>query len=59
MGYDAVYSLPVHYRTFYIRKLINDGEKDKVRYEAEKLKAEGKSSSPTNIPRGPAIERRQ
>lgn len=58
LGYDAVYSLPVHYRTFYIRKLIKDQDKDKARYESEKAKAEGKTSSTANIPRGPAIERR-
>jgi hypothetical protein len=58
LGYDAAYSLPVHYRTFYIRKLMKDQEKDKARYEQEKLKAEGKTSSNANVARGPAIERR-
>lgn len=37
---------------------MKDGEKDKARYEQEKLKAEGKTSGNTNVARGPAIERR-
>jgi len=49
--------MPVHYRTFYIRKLIKDQEKDKVRYEKEKAAAEGKTTS-QGFARGPAVERR-
>jgi hypothetical protein len=53
-GYEAVYSMPVQYRTFYMRKLINSKEKEKDQYEAASRKQE---ASPSKIARGPAIKR--
>jgi len=51
------YTMPIQLRSFYVRKLIKDKEKEKARYEAEKLKAEANTSSPS-FARGPAIEKR-
>jgi hypothetical protein len=50
LGYDAVYSLPVHYRTFYYKKLIKDMEREKAAYDTASGKQElGKKS----MSRGP------
>lgn len=53
-GYEAVYSMPVQYRTFYMRKLINSKEKEKDQYEAASRKQE---ATPSKIARGPAIKK--
>lgn len=56
LGYDAVYSMPVQYRTFYIRKLVNIKEKEKEQMK----KAQGMADAPSTKPmaRGPAITNR-
>lgn len=54
-GYEAVYSMPVQYRTFYMRKLINSKEKEKDQYESSMRKQQGVESS--KVPRGPAIKK--
>ena len=54
-GYDAVYSMPVQYRTFYMRKLINSKEKEKDQYESATRKQQGGDTS--KIVRGPSIKR--
>jgi len=51
LGYDAVYSMPVHYRMFYIRKLSKDTEKEKAAYDT----AMGKKDGPSTMARGPGI----
>mgnify|MGYP000947680440 CR=1 FL=1 len=53
LGYDAVYTMPVHYRTFYVRKLSKDKEKEKQAYE----KAQGLQEGGSTIAKGPAIKR--
>ena len=53
LGYDAVYSMPVQYRTFYIKKLVNIKEKEKRAYESS-----GKNeSTPQKVVKGPGIGR--
>jgi len=54
LGYDAVYSMPVQYRSFYVRKLINVKEKEKRQYDASSGKTE---ATPQKIAKGPAINR--
>lgn len=46
--------MPVQYRTFYIRKLVNSKEKERDQYEAASRKQE---SSPSKIARGPSVKR--
>ena len=53
LGYDAVYTMPVHYRSFYVRKLSKDKEKEKQAYE----KAQGLKEGSPSIQKGPAIKR--
>jgi hypothetical protein len=53
-GYESVYSMPVQYRTFYMRKLINSKEKEKDQHEAASRKHE---ATPSKISRGPAIKK--
>lgn len=53
LGYDAVYTMPVHYRSFYIRKLTRDKEKEKAAYEKAQGMQDGASSS--KIVKGPQI----
>jgi hypothetical protein len=56
MGYDDVYAMPVHYRSFYMRKLAHMKEREAKEYE--KMNGGGSSSAPSqNIARGPAIQR--
>jgi hypothetical protein len=52
--YDSVYSMPIQYRTFYMRKLINVKEKE----QAEMDKAQGKMSTTpaSKVVKGPQIE---
>lgn len=54
LGYDAVYSMPVQYRSFYIRKLVNMKEQERREYD----KSQGMNDAqPQKIVRGPAINR--
>lgn len=53
LGYDAVYSMPIQYRTFYIRKLTNMKEKERAQYEG----AQSGNDAAPKIARGPAINR--
>jgi len=53
--YDAIYSMPVQYRSFYIKKLMNLKEKEKQQYDAASGKNE--ATSQKKIARGPAINR--
>jgi len=46
--------MPVQYRTFYMRKLINSKEKEKDQHEAASRKHE---ATPSKISRGPAIKK--
>lgn len=53
--YFAVYNMPVQYRTFYARKLVNIKEKE----ESSMNKASGKhDAQPTRVVKGPAINQR-
>lgn len=58
LGYDAVYTMPVHYRTFYIRKVNNDKQKEKDKHESAMRMQNEAASSTSKVARGPAIERR-
>src|SRR5512137_888871 len=52
--YFAVYEMPVQYRTFYIRKLMNMKEKERVHMD----KAMGKEDAPSSkVVKGPQINR--
>jgi len=52
--YFAVYEMPVQYRTFYIKKLININEKERAKVENT-----GKSDVPSSkVVKGPPISRR-
>ena len=52
--YDAIYSMPVQYRMFYIRKLMNI--KDKEKHQADM--SSGKNDAPSQkVVKGPAINR--
>ena len=53
--YDAVYSMPVQYRTFYIGKLGNTKEKE--RREMEKSPGNSPAAS-SALARGPAVSRK-
>jgi hypothetical protein len=55
LGYDAVYSMPVHYRHLYVKKLSKDNDKEKARMEKEQGKMSG---SPNDFARGPSIQKR-
>jgi hypothetical protein len=55
LEYDAVYSMPIQYRTFYIKKLANIKEKEKQQYEASSGKNE--AASQKQVARGPSINR--
>lgn len=52
--YFAVYEMPVQYRTFYVRKLVNLKEKEKSHYESAKGKND---AQPQQMAKGPAINR--
>jgi len=54
LEYEAVYSMPIQYRTFYMRKLMNIKEKQKSQYDASQGKNE---ATPQKIVKGPAINR--
>jgi hypothetical protein len=54
--YNSVYSMPVQYRTFYIRKLSSIKEKERTEYDRASGKQEATPTS--KVVRGPAIERR-
>lgn len=54
-GYDAVYTMPVQYRTFYIKKLLNIKEKERERHAKEMGQMDAPSSS--KVVRGPPINR--
>ena len=54
LGYDAVYSMPIQYRTFYMRKLSNIKEKERDQYKGSMGKQE---STPSKIVKGPGIDR--
>ncbi len=54
LEYDAVYSMPVQYRTFYIRKLSNVKEKEKAAYDSM---GKQQASPSQGLARGPAINR--
>ena len=51
ISYDSVYTMPVQYRSFYVKKLINMKEKEK---------GVGQDSAPpkSNIVKGPPINKR-
>ena len=53
LGYDAVYSMPVQYRMFYMNKLINIKEREKREYES------AGNTGPTSqkVVKGPGINR--
>jgi len=55
--HDDWYTMPIQLRTFYVRKLIKDKEKEKARYEAEKMRSEAKANTPS-FARGPSVEKR-
>ena len=50
--YDAVYSMPVQYRNFYVKKLGNTKEKERQQMDKASGKTDGASSK---MARGPAI----
>ena len=50
--YFAVYEMPVHYRNFYIRKLISTKEQEKKDYDKAHSKSDVASSK---IVRGPSV----
>ena len=52
--YESVYGMPVQYRQFYIRKLINIKEKEKEQMDKD-TKTPSQSKS---IARGPQIQRK-
>ena len=54
LGYEAVYSMPVQYRSFYIGKLTRNKEKEKEAYEKAKGMQDGASSS-SKMVKGPQI----
>lgn len=54
LEYFAVYEMPVHYRTLYIRKLANMKERDKANYDREM----GKQDAPSyKVVKGPGVQR--
>jgi hypothetical protein len=54
--YFAVYGMPVQYRTFYVRKLMNMKEKERISMDKAAGKEDAASSS-SKIARGPQINR--
>jgi len=54
-GYDSVYSMPVQYRTFYIRKLIKVKQDEKSQYDKQSRQSNTSSGDNKKIHRGPAI----
>ena len=52
--YDSIYSMPVQYRNFYVKKLMNLKEREKSQYDS--LSSKNNSSSQT-LARGPSINR--
>jgi len=54
--YFAVYEMPVQYRSFYLRKLVNTKEKEK--HNMDKASGEKDAPSQSSIVRGPGIDRR-
>lgn len=55
--YFAVYEMPVHYRTFYTKKLVNTKEREQKSVDSAVSKAS--DSGTPSIARGPAINRNQ
>ena len=53
--YDAIYSMPIQYRTFYVHKLINIKEKEKGQYNSSA--GDNDMSPKQKIVRGPSIQR--
>jgi hypothetical protein len=54
--YFAVYEMPVQYRTFYVRKLINTREKEKR--DLEKASSNAREATPqSKTVKGPGINR--
>ena len=53
--YFAVYEMPVQYRSFYLRKLVNIQDKEKASIDKSMSKQDAPSSS--NFARGPGISR--
>jgi len=54
--YFAVYEMPVQYRTFYIRKLANMKEKERISYDKASGQTEAQSSK---IVKGPPLSNGQ
>ena len=53
--YESVYSMPVQFRMFYYKKLINIKEKE----QSDLDKSQGKTTAtPSKIVKGPQLERR-
>ena len=55
LGYDAVYSMPVQYRNFYIRKLVDVKEREKAQMDKSQGMTNAPSTKMPSIARGPAI----
>jgi hypothetical protein len=53
--YFAVYDMPVQYRMFYIRKLIN--MKDKEKRDIEKASSDAREAPSSKIAKGPSLNR--
>jgi hypothetical protein len=49
--------MPVQYRTFYVKKLLNIKEKERISMDNAMGKEGGGSSSPSKVVRGPSINR--
>lgn len=56
LEYFAVYEMPVQYRTFYIRKLTNMKEKERMNYDASMGKNDAPSQN-SKVVKGPQIQR--
>ncbi len=56
LDYDAVYSMPVQYRTFYMRRLNHIKEKESRHMESSSNSTEAIPTS--KISKGPGISRR-
>ena len=54
--YWSVYDMPVQYRTFYIKKLLNIKENENRQKDVQNGLHEGESSS--ELPRGPDIHKK-
>jgi hypothetical protein len=49
--------MPVQYRTFYVRKLMNMKEKERISMDKAMGKEDGASSSPSKVVKGPSVNR--